>query len=243
MYKIPSWEEEMDKLLMTMAVSGICFKKTYYDSTMNQIMSSLVWPENFCINYYAKSIEKAYRKTEILEYNENEIREKVLNDEQFLDIDYGDPVLKEDGKKPVTTDNTTPPLDAATPHRFFSVHTYWDLDEDGYEEPYIITIHEGTEKVVRIIARWDTDGVKKNEKGDIIYIKPVEYFTEFPFIPNADGSIYACGFGMLLAPLNESVNTLINQLTDGGTLNNLSGGFISKTPRIVTGKQIGRAHV
>ena len=237
MYKIPGWEEEMDKLLMTMAVSGLCFKKTYYDAIEGCIRSSLVWPENFCINYYAKSIETAYRKTEILEYTQNQIQEKVNNDEIFLDIDYGDPVRKEPKKEPITTDVTAPEVsDPSTPHRFLSVHTFWDLDNDGYEEPYVITIHEPTEKVVRIIARWDSDGVKKDDKNKVLYIKPVEYFTAFPFIPNADGSIYACGFGMLLAPLNESVNTLINQLVDGGTINNLSGGFISKSLRIKMGQ-------
>lgn len=237
MYKIPSWEEEMDKLLMTMAVSGLCFKKTYYDAVEGQIRSSIVWPEHFCINYYAKSLETAYRKTEILEYTENQIKERVLDDEIFLDIDYGDPPKKTPIKEPITIGNTAPSeTDASTPHRFLSIHTFWDLDDDGYEEPYIVTIHEPTEKVVRILARWDSDGVKTNAKGKILHIKPVEYFTAFPFIPNADGSIYACGFGMLLAPLNESVNTLINQLVDGGTLNNLSGGFISKTLRIKMGQ-------
>jgi len=48
--------------------------------------------------------------------------------------------------------------------RFYAIHTYWDLDEDGYEEPYIITIHKATQKVVRIIARWDMKGVKKDAK-------------------------------------------------------------------------------
>jgi hypothetical protein len=50
------------------------------------------------------------------------------------------------------------------------------------------------------VARWDSDQVYRNAKNDIVRIDPVEYFTAFPFIPNADGTIYACGFGMLLAP-------------------------------------------
>ncbi len=233
---IPNWEEEMDKCLMTMAVSGICFKETFHDSLNKCHVSQLVWPENFCINYYAKSIEKAYRKTRILEFTDNEIKEKVNNDEMYLDIEYGQPKLLDPIKRPVGSEVTQPTISEATPHRFFAVHTFWDLDDDGYEEPYIITIHEGTEKVVRITARWDSDGVQKDAKGKILYIRPVEYFTAFPFIPNADGSIYACGFGMLLGPLNESINTNINQLTDAGTMANLSGGFISKNLRIKMGQ-------
>jgi len=89
----------MDKLLMTMAVSGIVFKKTWYDSLHGYHRSELVWPENFCVNYYAKDLETAYRKTEILELNANEIRTKVLNDETFLDIEYGDPPREEPGAR------------------------------------------------------------------------------------------------------------------------------------------------
>lgn len=235
-YQIPNWEEEMDKLLMTMAVSGIVFKKTYHDALNKCHRSDLVWPENFCINYYAKSIETAYRKTEILTYYKNEIETKVRNDETFLDIEYGDAPTPKLEKEPIATDVIQPQNDPATPHRFLAIHTYWDLDEDGYEEPYIVTIHEPTEKVVRIIARWDSDGVKKNDKGEILSITPVEYFTDFPFIPNPDGSIYACGFGMLLGPLNEAINTVINQLLDAGTLNNMSGGFVGKNLRIKMGQ-------
>lgn len=236
-YQIPNWEEEMDKLLMTMAVSGIVFKKTWHDSLHGYHRSELVWPENFCVNYYTKSLDTAYRKTEILEFTENEIKTKVRDDETFLDIEYGDPVRKAPTKEPIATGVLQPATEGkATPHRFLAVHTYWDLDEDGYEEPYIVTIHEATEKVVRIIARWDAAGVKKNAKGEILHIEPVEYFTDFPFIPNPDGSIYACGFGMLLGPLNEAINTNINQLIDAGTLNNMSGGFVGKHLRIKMGQ-------
>ena len=60
---MPEWEEDMDKLLMTMAISGICFKKTYHNSLMGCHHSNIVYPENFVVNYYAKSLGKAYRKS------------------------------------------------------------------------------------------------------------------------------------------------------------------------------------
>lgn len=233
---MPNWEEDMDKLLMTMAISGICFKKTYSSSADKKHHSHIVYPENFCINYHAKSIEKAYRKSEILHYTENDIKERIQNDEEFLDVDLSPPVDDTQNKKPhIAADVNPPPVDKSTPHVFIACHTYWDLDGDGYEEPVIITIHRDTGKVVRVIARWDTDGVIKNEKGDIVKIHPVEYFTAFPFIPNPDGSVYGLGFGLLLGPINESVNTLVNQLVDAGTLSNLQSGFIGKGLRLKMG--------
>lgn len=237
MERMPNWEEDMDKLLMTMAITGLCFKKTYYSSISKCNHSHIVYPENLIVNYYAKSLEKAYRKTEVLQYTKNEVQEKVNNNEEFLDVELPDPTNNDDKNKKDTVVGEAPPPDNSTPFTFWSCHTFWDLDDDGYEEPYVITIHKDSGKVVRIIARWDGDGVTRTEdKKTIIAIRPIEYFTDFPFIPNPDGSIYAMGFGMLLGPLNESVNTIINQLVDAGTLANMQSGFIGKGLRLKMGQ-------
>jgi len=39
--------------------------------------------------------------------------------------------------------------------------------------------------------------------------------------------VYGVGFGTLLGPINETVNTLINQLLDSGTLSNMQSGWIA----------------
>ena len=235
---IPDWEENMDKLLMTMAVSGICFKKTYYNEVCKHMESELVYPENLCINYWAKTVESAYRKTEILYYTDNDLEEKTNNDEEFLDLDFSTPSIEKEEqlKAPKATMVAPPPPGKSTPHVFLACHTYWDIDGDGYEEPYVITVHKATKQVVRIVARWATDGVYRGADEKVTLIKPIEYFTDFPFIPNPDGSVYALGFGLLLGPLNESANTLINQLTDAGTLANMPSGFIGKGLRLRIGQ-------
>ncbi len=236
--RIPDWEENMDKLLMTMAISGICFKETYYSAVDKLMHSQLVYPEEFVVNYHAKSLKKAYRKTRILKYTDNEVLEKVNNDQEFLDVDLSKPSEGEDKNKKEfpATGIQPPPVDKSTPHKFIACHTFWDLDDDGYEEPYVIVVHVQTRQVVRVMARWAQAGVKKADDGKIIKIEPMEYFTAFPFIPNPDGSIYALGFGLLLGPLNESVNSLINQLVDSGTLNNMQSGFIGKGLRLRMGQ-------
>jgi chaperonin GroES len=43
------------------------------------------------------------------------------------------------------------------------------------------------------------------------------------------------GFGSLLGPLNEATNTIINQLLDSGTINNLQAGFLSKGIKMTNG--------
>src|SRR3990167_6547610 len=88
-----------------------------------------------------------------------------------------------------------------------------------------------------MVARWDSDGVKLNDKKEVICFESVEYYTKYEFLPNPDGGFYGIGFGHLLGPLNESANTIINQLIDAGTLSNLQSGFIGKGLRLKLGEQ------
>src|SRR5258706_9432508 len=70
----------------------------------------------------------------------------------------------------------------------------------------------------------------------IIRIDPVHYFTKYTFIPSPDGGFYGLGFGALLGPLNQSVDTLVNQLVDAGTMSNSGGGFLARGVKIKGGK-------
>lgn len=74
------------------------------------------------------------------------------------------------------------------------------------------------------------------QKPKVLKIDAVEHYTKIPFIPSPDGGFYDLGFGALLSPINDSVNTLLNQLIDSGTLQNSGGGFIGKGARIPGGK-------
>jgi chaperonin GroES len=74
------------------------------------------------------------------------------------------------------------------------------------------------------------------QKQKILRINPVEYYTKYSFIPSPDGGFYDLGFGALLSPINDSVNTLLNQLIDAGSLQNSNSGFLGKGARIKGGK-------
>lgn len=70
----------------------------------------------------------------------------------------------------------------------------------------------------------------------VLAIEALEHYTKYGFIPSPDGGFYDLGLGALLGPVNDSVNTLINQLIDSGTLQNGSQGFIGKGARIQGGE-------
>ncbi len=232
MVKDYRWEQEMDKLLMTLSVVGTMFKKTYYDASEDRNCSYILYPKDFIVDYHATCLEEAYRKTEVIKLFQNKVIEKVNNEEEFLDIEYGEPTADPDDDERIASDDVAPAINKASPHTFYQCHTFWDLDEDGYEEPVVITIHKETEKVVRVTTRYTSNDITSDDKGKIIRIKPLEYYTAFNFIENPAGSLYGVGFGLLLGPMNEAINTIINQLLDAGSLNNLQSGFISKTLRL-----------
>lgn len=230
MYDMDNWDEEMDKMLMMLPIVGTVFKKTYWNGDKKQVASRIVLPIDLVVNNWAKTIEEAERVSEIIEMSQRVFEERKRQG-IFLDIDLGQPStpMKEGPVHIPTNDETTP-------YVFIEQHTYLDLDDDGYKEPYIVTFERNTGKVVRIAARFRTEDVELNDKDEVVKIIPTQHYTKFSFVPNPDGSFYDLGFGVLLGPINEAVNTLINQLVDAGTLNNLQGGFIGKGIKLKAGE-------
>ncbi len=230
LYELEDWEDEMDKLLLVLPIAGCAFKKTYFDKNKGRVCSRFVHPLDLVVDYFAKSIEDAQRKTEICFMFPNDVKEKQLL-EEFLDVELGEPQntkLTPDKRASGTEKPTDPDY---LPHVILEQHGFYDLDDDGYKEPYIFYVDYSTKKLLRMVARWDSKGVKANGKK-VIQITPVEYYTKFPFIQSPDGSFYDVGFGLLLGSLNNAADSLVNQLVDAGSMSNLQGGFLGKGLRI-----------
>lgn len=240
------WEEEHDRLLMMNPIVGCSFKKSYYDDEKGHNVSELVPAHQLIMNYFSKSVEDTPCKTEIIPTFRNDIYTRVQTG-VYLDILdegwYTAPTLPPDTNEQASRDQRTgqdapPQADESTPFTLLEQHTWIDLDGDGYAEPYILTIEESSQTLLRIVARWEreedvTRGGKSGKK--IIKIRATEYYTKYGFIPSPDGGVYDIGFGVLLGPLNESVNSIVNQLVDAGTLQNTSGGFLARGAKLKGG--------
>lgn len=228
MQEMDNWEEDMDKLLMMLPIVGTMFKKTWYDKTNDRVRSCLILPKNVVVNYWTKNLETCERISEVILLSPRLVQERI-NKKVFLDADLGDAPLPQDSPQ-----SGWAAQDDTTPYTFIEQHTFLDLDDDDYAEPYIVTFHRETGKVVRISNRYAESDIE--QEGDkIVGIKPIQMYTKFGFVPNPDGSFYDIGFGVLLGPLNESVNTLINILIDSGHLSTLQSGFIGKGIRLKMG--------
>jgi chaperonin GroES len=232
--RMPNWEDDTDGLLVALPIEGCQFKKTYYNPEQRVNVSRWCRPSEVVINYYCKDFDKAPRITHIIKLTPNEIIERVRAG-VFLDVEAikGQPQVNEQ-------EDTHDIRDDDAPHTFYEQHRWWDLDGDGYKEPYIVTIHRDTKTVVRIVARYDVDGMFVNtQTGQIQRIIPIQYFTRFLFMPSPDGGVYGMGYGTLLGPINTSINMTLNQIHDAGTLANTQGGFIGKSFSAGRGRQGG----
>jgi len=223
------WEDGVDQLLFTLPAIGCAFKKSYYDSLERRNVSKMVFADDLVVNYFTESLARVPRITHRIYLYQNEIIERI-NSGVFSQFD-----ISELGQ---AVSDKTSDIDDETPHLFLEQHRWYDLDGDGYQEPYIVTVHYQSQKLVRIAPRFASDGVIRGENGKIIRIVPEEYFTRYIFMPAIDGGFYGMGFGSLLQSSNEAVNTIINQLLDSGTLSNRQSGFLGRGLRIGRGKTL-----
>ena len=238
------WEEEMDRALLNVAIVGCGFKKTYYSAEKGHNVSCYVQAKDLVFDYWAKSIETAVTKTHRIPMFRNDIFSNVkagkyrdILSESWYAADAPIPNDPHQAERDDRDGLEQPISNYNTPFHMCEQHTWLDLDGDGYAEPYIITFEETSQEVVRIVTRFDREvDIQRNNAGEIICITPWEYFTKIPFIPSPDGSMMDIGFGTLLGPLNESVNSAINQLFDAGTISNTAGGFLGRGAKIRGGR-------
>jgi len=232
LHEMDNWEEDMDRLLFMLPIIGTVFKKTYWDDFNKKSASTLVNAPNLVVNYWTRDLDKCERVTEIIYKSKREVEEgRRLG--LYRDVDLPSPQIPTT-KPHETAMQEMPDIDETTPYTLLEQHCFLDLDKDGYAEPYVVLVDKDSKTVLRITPRFAKDSVKTEGKK-IIKIDPLNFYTKYEFIPNPDGGFYSIGFGFLLGPLNDSVNTLINQLIDGGTLNNLQSGFIGKGLRLKSG--------
>ena len=229
------FEYGMDKSLLQLSLEGSIFRKTFFDERVGQIRSNYVSANDFVINYGAESLEDAERYTHVLHFSRSDIIWRALNgvydEEVALEVANTAADTEAKSELKLETDRSQGIMDnqddLRIPRKILEQHRGLDLDGDGIDEPYVVTLDYDTSKVLRITPRRYT-----NELGEEINI---DYFTHYEFFPNPEG-FYALGFGTLLLGLNAASNSILNQVVDSGTLSILQGGFISTRSTIRKGQ-------
>lgn len=223
LHELQNWEEDMDTLLHQLPVVGTGFKKCYHDPVSEAgLCIELVSGIDMVINNKARSMDRVPRFTHVFTRYPNEIEEKVRAN-IYLPLPEGAEDKKDD--------------DSEHPQTFIEQHRNYDFDGDGYAEPWIVTVHEQSQTLVRMVANWRPQGTVTDQSGGLIKLQRREYFVKYDFIPDPEGGLYSIGFGKLLEALSDVVDTSINQMMDAGTLQNAGGGFIG------SGLKLGKSRI
>lgn len=240
-HQMRGWRKAQEKLLYQLPSVGAVFKKTFFDPVEGTNKSELIHYPDFVINQATPSMDEAMSFTHPMDFDVDEIFTRQASG-QWIDADLfpenaeGDEGSNEEQQVINAIDN---------PEKFLEQNCFFDLDQDGYREPYTVTVHENTQKVVRIVARYDVGSlVVKDRAGnirglepedgpgldnvDLVKIKPDQNIVPYDFIPSTDGTFLGIGYYHLLSSLSKGVNSATNQLLDSGTLANLQGGFLAR---------------
>lgn len=208
-YKMQGWESETDTLLFQMPAIGCGFRKTWFDGQNHQ--SRFVPALRLVVNNDSPSLEAAPQITEEID---GTYPHQIMRD--IRTGKYRDIVLDPEEKGA---------------RLLIEAQCYYDLDGDGMDEPYIVTIDHKSRQLLRVVPDFGAEQVKISERG-IAYIERRTFYTKYEFLPNPEGKFYNIGLAHLLDQYGQVINTLLNQMLDANTAAIAGGGFIGSGLRI-----------
>jgi chaperonin GroES len=214
-YEMDHWEQDVDVMLNQIPIIGMGFKKVYYD------------PRKGTVSEYVNALRLTVPK----DTTDLDRCPRVTQD--FDRYPYEIASLQRSGVYRSVDIELTPDTEDEQQSRILlEQHRLEDLDGDGIEEPYVITVDKETQQILRIEAAFTEKDVGFDNDGQVIAVRRWMPFVEFPFLPDPKGGFYAIGFGKLLENITAVINTSINQLLDAGHAQVAGGGFITAGLRI-----------
>tara|TARA_R100000742_G_C4278400_1_gene101155 strand:+ start:696 stop:3044 length:2349 start_codon:yes stop_codon:yes gene_type:complete len=228
MEKMEEYTPEFDQLLFYLPLAGSAFKKIYYDEIRQRAVSKFVPAEDLVVPYYATDLQDCERVTHVIKMMENDILKKQKSG-FYRDVDLL-PTQEEDDiqNKYDEIEGTTDQGPRDYQYNILEMHVDCNIDdytdpnsEKNVKVPYIITIDEGSGKILSIYRNFspDDETFKRNE-----------YFVHYKFLPGL--GFYGFGLIHMIGGLSKTATAALRQLLDAGTLSNLPAGFKSRGIRI-----------
>lgn len=166
-HQMKGWRKDQKRMLYSLPNTGCFFKKTAFDPLLGRTVSHIIQYPDFAVNQATTCLETNRSFTQILDISKNEVLERQAEG-VWLDVDlYPEDAEGDEGsnEKAETTNSE------ANSDRFLEQQCFADLDDDGYEEPYIVTVHERSMTVVRVVPRYDERSfIVKTRQGRIMSI-------------------------------------------------------------------------
>ena len=233
MDQMKEYESDFDQMLFYLPLSGSTFKKVYYDDLLGRAVSKFVPADDLVVPYTATSLDDAESVIHVVKMSENDLRKQMVSG-FYSDIELTKPTgtvtneleEKEREVEGVTKSQRIDPL-------YTILECHVDLDLEGFEDlgpdgeptgiklPYVVTIEEGSRKVLSIRRNFAPNDPKKNK---------IQYFVHFKFLPGL--GFYGLGLIHMIGGLSRTATTALRQLLDAGTLSNLPAGFKQRGVRV-----------
>jgi len=234
MDQMKEYESEFDSMLFHLPLAGSTFKKVYYDVPMARVVSKFVPADELIVPYTATSLDDAEAIIHVVKISENELRKQQVNG-FYTDVELGPPGTDvtngELDKKERELEGTKKTGKNEPVYTLLECHV--NLDLEGFEDvgadgeptgiklPYIVTVDEGSRKVLSIRRNYAPDDLKKNK---------IQYFVHFKFLPGL--GFYGFGLIHMIGGLSRTATAALRQLLDAGTLSNLPAGFKQRGVRV-----------
>ena len=233
MEKMDEYEPEFDQMLFHLPLAGSTFKKVYYDDLLERAVSKFVPADDLVVPYSATSLNDAEAIIQTIKISENELRKQQVSG-FYSDVDLGPPGnIKQDDveKKEKELDGTKKTGRQEPIYNLLECHV--NLDLEGFEDkdaelnptgiklPYIVTVDEGSKKVLSIRRNYQPTDPKRNK---------IQYFVHFKFLPGL--GFYGFGLIHMIGGLSRTATAALRQLLDAGTLSNLPAGFKQRGVRV-----------
>jgi len=226
------YEPDFDQMLFYLPLSGSTFKKIYYDELLGRAVSQFVPAENLVVPYTANTLDDADAVVHVLKISANDLRKKQVNgfykDVELISPGENIPSDVKDKEMQLEGMSRTNNEDVYT---LLENHVYLDLEgfEDigldgqptGIKLPYVVTVEEGSRKILSIRKNYDPVDPKKQK---------INYFVHFKFLPGL--GFYGFGLIHMIGGLSRTATSALRQLLDAGTLSNLPAGFKMRGIRI-----------
>jgi len=228
------YEPEFDQMLFYLPLAGSTFKKVYYDDLMERAVSKFVTADDLVVPYSATSLEDAEAICHVIKMSGNDLRKQQVAG-FYRDIELGTPYAEETElkKKERELEGTRANGQQKNNPIFTLIECHVNLDLEGFEDrgedgvpteikiPYIVTIDNGTRKILSIRRNFRVDDPKKEK---------IQYFVHFKFLPGL--GFYGFGLIHMIGGLTRAATSALRQLIDAGTLSNLPSGFKQRGIRV-----------
>jgi len=225
------YDPDMDQLLFYLPLSGSTFKKVYFDEAKQRAVAKFVPAQDLVVPYMASDLQTSPRVTHVLRMDTNEIRKmQVAGFYRDIEITASEGEADEVRQKVDEIQGTSKTYSDDT-YTLLEMHI--DLDLEGFEDmtpegeptgiqlPYIVTIDEGSGKILSIRRNFD--------EGTLL-AKKRQYFVHYKFMPGL--GFYGFGLIHMIGGLGRAATSILRQLIDAGTLANLPAGFKARGVRV-----------